>query len=155
LCELDWETIESREVQIRWTCQHGDLHGANLLCGQGGMPTLIDFGSVDYGPACLDAITLELSLFFHPEGASMTGGEVGFASATRWSDLPEYCRECAYPEVVASCRGWAIQSGGGTRAVLSTVASYLIRQLKYDDTDKPTIVHMLSPVIRAFEATYE
>ena len=70
--------VERRQVQTRWCCVHGDLHGANVLARKDGECVIIDFGDVGDGPASLDPITLELSLLFH---TSRPSSRVKLASA--------------------------------------------------------------------------
>ena len=52
--DLDWiESFEDREIQARWGCSHGDLHGMNIFVSPAGTE-LIDYGDVGDGPASLD-----------------------------------------------------------------------------------------------------
>jgi len=66
------ETFEEQELQVRPCFQHRDLHGDNILIGDGG-PVLIDYGRCGDGVASLDAVTLELSTVFHPSAVELTG----------------------------------------------------------------------------------
>jgi Ser/Thr protein kinase RdoA (MazF antagonist) len=43
--------FETREIQTRWSCVHGDLHGINVLVASHGRAVLIDYGDVGEGPA--------------------------------------------------------------------------------------------------------
>ncbi len=70
---IDWiQDFEDREIQARWACSHGDLHGCNILVSLHDT-ALIDYGDVGEGPASLDPVTLELSLLFHPDAPNMPG----------------------------------------------------------------------------------
>ncbi len=61
---LTWaDEFEDRNIQVRWCCAHGDLHGHNVLVATDGSACLIDYGDVMDAPASLDPVTLELSLF--------------------------------------------------------------------------------------------
>ena len=143
---LDWiAEFEAREIQARWACSHGDLHGCNVLVSQAGV-TLIDYGDVDDGPASLDAVTLELSLLFHPDSPARAGPWPSTDKARRWGGLDAYIEDCPFPEFVRECRNWALRVGAGKREVAVSAYSYLARQLRYDDTDKDRALALLDGV---------
>ena len=143
---LNWiADFEAREIQTRWACCHGDLHGCNVLVSQAQV-TLIDFGDVGDGPASLDPITLELSLLFHPDAPDRAGRWPSTNQARRWGDLDAYLENCPFPEFVRECRNWALRVAVGKREVAVSAYSYLARQLKYDDTDKDRALALLDGV---------
>ena len=143
---LDWvQEFESRSIQARWGCTHGDLHGCNVLVSQKGV-ALIDYGDICDGPSSLDPVTLELSLLFHPDAPDRTGVWPSSEQARKWGDLGTYLEGCPFPEFVRECRDWALRVGPGAREVAASAYSYLVRQLKYDDTDKVRAIALIDGV---------
>ena len=143
---LNWiADFEAREIQARWACCHGDLHGCNVLVSQAQV-ALIDYGDVDGGPASLDPVTLELSLLFHPDAPHRAGPWPSADQARRWGDLDAYLENCPFPEFVRECRKWGLRVAAGNREVAVSAYSYLARQLKYDDTDKDRALALLDGV---------
>ena len=103
---LDWVSdFEGREVQSRWACVHGDLHGCNILVAADGTIVLIDYGDVGEGPASLDPVTLELSLLFHPEAAGAAGGWPSVEQARAWGALDAYVVDCPFRNLYANVAG--------------------------------------------------
>lgn len=146
---LDWiKEFESQEIQARWGCSHGDLHGCNVLVSPGGV-ALIDYGDVAEGPASLDPVTLELSLLFHPNAPDRAGVWPSTEQANAWGHLETYLDSCPFAEFVQECRAWALRSAAGHREVTASAYSYLVRQFKYDDTDKDLALALLDG-IRSF-----
>ena len=147
---LSWaQSFEERLVQTRWACIHGDLHGCNILVSADGKINLIDFGDVGDGPASLDPVSLELSLLFHPDSAGICGSWPTIDQARNWGALHSYLVNCPFPEFVTELRSWALRVAGGNREIAASAYSYLIRQLKYPDTDKLIAMALLDGV-RAF-----
>lgn len=144
---LDWvPDFEGREIQSRWACVHGDLHGCNILVSPEGSIVLIDYGDVGEGPASLDPVTLELSLLFHPDAAGGADTWPTLEQAKSWGDLGPYLVDCPFSDFVRECRAWALRVGAGNRDVAASAYSYLVRQLKYDDTDKDLALALLEGV---------
>lgn len=143
---LDWvEEFESRQVQACVGCIHGDLHGGNIFVSAANAQ-LIDYGDVGDGAASLDPVTLELSLLFHPEGP---GREVGWPSevqALTWGSVERYVQGCPFAGFVRESRTWAGCVAAGRREVAASAYSYLVRQLKYEDTDKNLALALLQGV---------
>ncbi len=153
---LTWiPEFESKMIQARTCCIHGDLHGGNLLLNSRGAPMLIDFGDVGDGTISLDPITLELCLFFHPQFAHVSAAWIEGLDADSWTSLNDYARTMPRPQFARDCRTWAHEAAGSGREVLASAYSYLIRQLKYHDTDKALALRLLESVRRAFYATFE
>ncbi len=145
--ELNWvPDFENREIQSCWACIHGDLHGCNILVSVDGDIVLIDYSDVGAGPASLDPVTLELSLLFHPAAADNSRQWPTVDQAPTWGDLDSYLENCPYPDFVRECRRWALSVAAGNRDVAASAYSYLIRQLRYDDTDKELALALLEGV---------
>lgn len=151
--ELDWlPDFENRQVQARWACRHGDLHGRNVLVSQNGV-ALIDYDEVGEGPASLDPITLELSLLFHPNAPGANGAWPSTQDARAWGDLSVYLEECPFAQFVRECRSWAERVAAGRREVAASAYAYLVRQLKYDDTNKDRALALLEGVRSFYDAS--
>ena len=151
---LDWiPDFEDREIQSRWACVHGDLHGCNILVAADGAIVLIDYGDVGEGPASLDPVTLELSLLFHPEAAGAAGEWPTVDQARSWGALDAYVVNCPFPDFVRECRRWALNVGAGYRDVAASAYSYLVRQLKYNDTKKELSLALLEGVRSSYNET--
>ena len=143
---LNWiQEFETRAVQARLGCCHRDLHGSNILVAPSGVQ-FIDYGDVGPGPASLDPVNLELSLLFHPDSPARGGVWPSLEQANKWGDLNAYLDSCAYPEFVRECRTWAFRAAAGHREVAASAYSYLVRQLKYSDTDKDRAIALLDGV---------
>lgn len=148
---LDWvENFENRNVQVRWGCSHGDLHGYNILVSPNRVQ-LIDYGDICEGPTSLDPMTLELSLLFHPDSPYKNGDWPSTEVAKRWGNLEDYLNGCPYNQFVRSCRSWALQAGAGTRELAASAYSYLVRQLKYEDTNKERVIVLLEGVRTSYD----
>ena len=148
---LDWtQTFEDREIQARWACCHGDLHGKNIFVSPVGTQ-LIDYEDIGYGPASLDPVTLELSLLFHPDGPGKIGTWPPAEQAAAWGSLPIYLEGCPFAEFVRACRCWALRAAAGNREIAASAYGYLVRQLKYDDTDKDRVLALLDGVRSFYE----
>lgn len=151
---LPWvRAFELKEIQTRWSCCHGDLHGENVLVSLAGDAVIIDYGDVGDGPASLDPTTLELSVLFHPQGPLRDSGWPSKEAANAWGHLDQYLVGCPAPEFIRACREWALTTGAGQREVAACAYAYLVRQLKYDDTDKDLILALLQGVKNYFDAT--
>jgi len=151
--DLEWASdFEEHLIQTRWACIHGDLHGCNILISKHGEVNLIDYGDVGDGPAGLDPISLELSLLFHPDGVGSSDSWPTIEQAENWGNLDVYLVNCSFPEFVRELREWALRIAAGSRDVAASAYSYLIRQLKYPDTDKKLAVALLKGVKAFYEA---
>lgn len=152
--DLGWVTeFEKAPVQTRWCCSHGDMHGENVLVSPDGSAVIIDYGDVDEGTASLDPVTLELSLLFHPKGPLRGGAWPSHAQAASWGNLDQYVQGCPAEAFVRECRSWAGRVAAGNREVAVTAFAYLMRQLKYDDTDKALALALLTGVKALYDAT--
>ena len=151
--DLGWiDEFEAREIQTRWGCGHGDLHGSNVLVSAEGV-TLIDYGDVGDGPASLDPVTLELSLLFHPDRPQTGGPWPSRACARAWGDIETYLMGCPFEAFVRECRSWAVEAGAGSREIAASAYAYLVRQLKYGDTNKEIVLALLDGVHSFYDAS--
>lgn len=150
---IDWaRDFEAAQIQTRWSCIHGDLHGSNVLIAPDGSAVLIDYGDVGDGPASLDPVTLELSLLFHTQRVDL-GGWPSLKQARQWGSLPTYLEGCPAAEFIRACREWAIRVSAGNREIAASAYAYLMRQLKYDDTNKDLALALLDGVKSFYDAT--
>lgn len=143
---LTWAPeFESRQIQTRWCCVHGDLHGENILVSPGGGVLVIDYGDVGFGSAPYDPMSLELSAVLQDN--PMLSSDWPTADACRrWHDLDAYLVGCPMPEFIRACRTWSEKLMVGRRELAACAYSYLLRQLKYSDTDKDRILALLEGV---------
>lgn len=157
--DLAWAAeFEARQIQTRWCCVHGDLHGENVLVARDGSSVIIDYGEVGEGTVSLDPVTLEFSLLFHPKGPLRpVGAAFGTwptkAQAAAWGDLDRYVDGCPAEAFVRQCRTWAHRLAAGRREIAATAYSYLVRQLKYDDTNKDLALALLTGVRAFYDGT--
>ena len=128
------EHFEEIEQEMTTSCQHGDLHGFNVLCNESGGAVVIDFGNVGPAPICIDPIILELSVLFHTDSPFRSNLWPTNEQAEAWFDLEEYLVGCPVPEFVRKCREWANETGGPTD-LPPVVYAEAVRQLKYTDTN--------------------
>jgi CheY-like chemotaxis protein len=150
---LDWVAeFERRDVQTRQCTIHGDLHGGNVLVNENGGATLIDYGDVGEGAAPLDPITLELSYFFHPDGPLRESQWPTPAQARMWG-TEDYLNECPMPEISRGCKRWADAVCAGHREIAAVAYAYLVRQLKYAETDKERVLNLLTGARAFFDTT--
>jgi CheY-like chemotaxis protein len=144
---MTWvQDFENRLIQTRWCVIHTDLHGGNVLAAEDGSCVLIDYGDVAEGPASLDPITLELCLNFHPDGPLKNASWPKPGQGAHWASLDEYLKECPASNFIRACREWALDVAAGQREVAASAYAYLMRQLKYSDTNKNLAMELLIAV---------
>lgn len=141
-----WREAEARVVQARRATQHGDLHGANILVSTEHRAMLIDFARLDSYTSACDAVTLELSVFFHPEGRSLVPGGLDAARLRQWFG-GAYADGTALEGFVHACRDWAREAAVADGDVAANAYSYAVRQLTYDDTDKERALAVIDSVL--------
>lgn len=129
------EELDALPVRILRARQHGDMHGENALVNASLEPTLIDFGRCAEAPACLDAVTLEMSAYLQPAADLRLSDWLTTARAATWSDLERFVDDCPIESFVRACRTWAYDAAAGDKEVLATSYSYALRQLRYADVD--------------------
>ncbi|MCA9470885.1 MAG: response regulator [Nitrospirales bacterium] len=152
--DLDWATgFEDQPLQAKWCYIHGDLNGKNILVNrEQSTATLIDYGDIKEGPATIDPVTLEFSLFFHPDAASISNWP-SIEQARKWFDLEEYIKDCPIPQVIKFVREWTRSVEAGRRERAASAYSYLLRQLKYTDTDKGLAIALLEGTRNLYATT--
>jgi hypothetical protein len=141
--------FEQRKVQTRWCCVHGDLHGGNVLVNAAGAPVMIDYGDVKEGPAAIDPVTLELSILFHPDKPTLSGWPSS-AEAQAWGNITTYVGKYQFGDFIRACRVWAEKVGVGPREIAACAFGYVLRQLKYSDTDKLLATSLLEGIQASF-----
>jgi CheY-like chemotaxis protein len=144
--------FEASQIQTRWACIHGDLHGSNILVAENGSAVLIDYGDVGDGPASLDPVTLELSLLFHPQGVDL-GEWPSLDQARQWGVAEAYLEGCPAAQFIRACRKWFGRVSAGNREVAASAYAYLMRQLKYKDTNKELALALLEGVKAFYDET--
>ena len=63
----------------------------------------------------------------------------------------EYLVGCPFQEFIHKSRQWALRVAAGKRDVAVSAYSYLVRQLKYDDTNKELAAVLLDGVRRFYD----
>lgn len=133
---IEWKLFEDREITVKMCTRHGDLHGENVCVDTNRRVMMIDYGAVGVLPSAIDAVTLELSPFFHPHGLQ---------SATRWSpgggdidwfDRKLFCELSTIPRYIGASRDWAHAEGFGDREVLACAYIYVVGQLQFPKADR-------------------
>lgn len=146
------EEFEQRAVQVINGCGHCDLHGLNVLVSPPALAILIDYGDVGPCSACVDPITLELSLFFHPNGPLRDSVWPSPNLASEWGDLSAYLVGSPMPRFISECRSWALRSAAGKREMAAVAFAYLARQLKYPGSDRVRIFALMAGAKDLFDS---
>ena len=151
---LAWANdFETNHIQVKAGCAHGDLHGLNILISESGTPILIDYGDSGVEPSSIDPLTLELSIFFHPEGPLRFSEWPSEEQAKCWGDMTKYLDGCPFPDFIKACREWAKRISAGDREIAAVAYSYLIRQLKYPEINHQRALHLLEGVKLEYDRT--
>lgn len=145
--------FEKKEIQVKMGCAHCDLHGFNILISESNIPVLIDYGDIAPAPSCLDPITLELCIHYHPESRYLNIGWPTIEQAKRWFDLEYYLANCPCPEYITSCREWAERTVAGKRELAAGFYAYLIRQMKYPNTNKELTLAFMDGAKNLYDET--
>ena len=141
------EIFEEIEQEMVKSCQHGDLHGLNVLCNDSGGAVVIDFGNVGCAPSCSDPILLELSVLFHKDSPFRCISWPTNEQTDAWFNLDEYLLGCPFPKFIRKCREWAIEIGGPAD-LPPVVYAEAVRQLKYQDTNHERASRIARSAIR-------
>jgi hypothetical protein len=147
LGSIDWQRLEDREISVHICTRHGDLHGENARVDVHNRVMLIDYGSVRPLPSALDAVTLELSPFFHPHGPR---GLLRWAlgdGPIDWFDREEFCALSDVPRYIRAARAWAHAEGFGDREVLACGYIYALRQLSLSRTDRDLAIAVATGIV--------
>ncbi|HEV7290105.1 hypothetical protein [Sphingomonas sp.] len=133
--EIDCAGYEAKAVSVNLCTRHGDLHGENARVDAKLRVMMLDYGSVDLLPSAIDAITMELSPFFHPHGHRDLLKWKPEDGPIDWFDVEAFAALTAVPEYVKACRVWAHKDAFGNREVLVCAYTYVMRQLQYPGAD--------------------
>jgi CheY-like chemotaxis protein len=144
--------VEAKRVHASRGSIHGDLHCGNVFVKADGSAVLIDFGDAGPGFTCLDPVTLELSLIFHPEAARLGLRDGIMKQLEVWPDLDAYAVGDPLRQTIVACREWSHDVGGSDGSVLASAYAYALRQLKYKDVDPALTLAFLSRVAEKLAA---
>lgn len=133
---IDWQGYEAREISINLCTRHGDLHGENVRANAELDTMLIDYGAVDPLPSAIDAVTFELSPYFHPHGLRGTLTWKPGDGDIDWYDRERFCALTTIPAYVHATRDWAHAESFGNREVLACAYTYVLRQLQFPKVDR-------------------
>jgi CheY-like chemotaxis protein len=129
------DEVLGNQIDCFRSIQHGDLHGANILCKPDGSDVcIIDYGDVDEFVATFDTVTLELSVFFHPASSNRVEIQTLKRLASFWFDDARL-ETGGFPRWLLDLRAWARGSALSHLEYAAVVLAYSARQLKYVDTD--------------------
>ena len=142
------QPFEEIQEELAICCQHGDLHGLNILCDGSGNAAIIDFGNVGFAPSCVDPIVLEMSILFHKDSPFQSYSWPTNKQSEAWFDLETYLLGCPVPDFVRTCREWA-EEASPPGELPSVVYAEAVRQLKYKDTNHGRAVGIARAAIRA------
>lgn len=143
---LDWAAdFEARQVQVRWRCVHGDMHGGNILTSSDGGSVLIDYGDVQHSAVSYDPVSLELSVVLQ-DNPTLSDAWPDEAACRNWHDIDSYVAGSPIEPFIRSCRQWTEATAAGKREVAASAYAYLLRQLKYSDTNKRRILALMEGV---------
>ncbi len=144
---LEWaETLEERRVGTKRGVTHGDLHGGNVLVDREDRTALIDFNDIERRPAVFDWISLELSLLFNIDGPARGGEWPTIEQCKNWADVDAFVKHSPFEAFVRNCRENALRVCTGERELCAVAYAYLLRQFRYDDTDKDRLKTLIECV---------
>ncbi|TCQ15315.1 phosphotransferase [Rhizobium sp. PP-CC-3G-465] len=138
---------ETSKLRASISCIHGDLHGGNILVDANGGVVIIDFGDVGPGYTCIDPVTLELSLLFHPEAVRLGFSKDLAVIVENWPNIDRYIASNPLGAVIEACRDWAHDVGAGDKDVLSAGYAFAVRQLKYETVHSDITLRLLQGII--------
>ncbi|MEA1072189.1 phosphotransferase [Sphingomonas sp. LY160] len=142
----EFADIEDLRIRVSRSCVHGDLHAGNILVGGRGEPVIIDFGDVGPGFTCIDPVTLELSLLFHPEALRRGFSDELRRAVELWPDVDRYVERNPLGPLIEECRDWAHDVGAGDKDVLASGYAFAVRQLKYDTVPAEVTLSLLRTI---------
>jgi DNA-binding NarL/FixJ family response regulator len=144
---IDWKSYEAREISVNICTRHGDLHGENARANGKLHVMMLDYGSVDPLPSAIDAVTLELSPFFHPHGHRDLLRWRSGDGAIDWFDCDAFSGLSTVPNFIRATRAWAHADGFGDREVLACAYIYVLRQLQFPKADRDLAREMLAGIV--------
>lgn len=125
--------FEELNIRAKYSIQHADLHGKNILISEDLSPILIDYGDVSVAPSVLDIITLELSPFFHGDMSGQYNIQLEYFE--NWFNDDLYISESPFPIVASYLRKMKRSRTMLNKDYAATVYAYCLRQLSYKDTN--------------------
>lgn len=146
------ESIEERTIHIRPCRQHGDMHGTNVLVEPSGHPMLIDYARAGTLGACVDPITLEMSLLFHPRGREVCEFWPSEEQAAQWVNLETYAIGCPVEAFIRGCRGWSEHVKTGNLELWATAYGFVLRQFRFPDCDESLCFALINGLFEAIDA---
>jgi hypothetical protein len=147
LGSIEWQRLEDMEIRVNICTRHGDLHGENARVDINNRVMLIDYGSVRPLPSAFDAVTLELSPFFHPHGPRHLLRWAPGDGPLNWFDREEFCGLSAVPEYIRATRAWAHAEGFGDREVLACAYIYALWQLSFSKADRDLAIAVATGIV--------
>lgn len=144
---INWEPYEERAISVNMCTQHGDLHGENVLVNSDRLTMFIDYGAVGKLPSAIDAVTLELSPLFHPQGLRKLLLWKPGDGKIDWFDGDAFRAKLACPVYARAARDWAHAVSFGDREVLACAYIYLVRQLQFAGADTELARALLSEIV--------
>lgn len=142
---IDITHAENCKVNISSSTVHGDFHAGNVLVNLDKPPVIIDFGDTGIGFTCIDPISLELSLIFHPDS---TVSGLFKEGCENWPNLESYSGNHPFREFISSCRTWAHDVGGGDKAVLAVAYAHTLKQFKHETVPKQILIAMINSIAK-------
>jgi hypothetical protein len=147
LGSIEWQRLEDREISVHICTRHGDLHGENVRVDDRNRVMLIDYGSVRQLPSAFDAVTLELSPFFHPHGHRHLLRWARGDGPIAWFDREKFCALSDVPEYTRAARAWAHAEGFGDREVFACGYIYVLWQLSLSSTDRDLAIAIATGIV--------
>ena len=145
---VDWQRYEDREISINICTRHGDLHGENVRVDAELRTMLIDYGSVNPLPSAIDAITLELSPFFHPHGFRRFLNWTPNSGDIDWFDRDAFSALTVTPAYIHATRDWAHADAFGNREALACAYTYVLRQLQFPKADRELAKALIAGIVK-------
>jgi hypothetical protein len=97
---------------------------------------MIDYEAVGMLPSAIDAVTFELSPFFHPHGLRKAMRWSAGDGDIDWFDRRAFCALSTIPNHIEASRDWAHAEAFGDREVLGCAYIYVLRQLQFPNADR-------------------
>lgn len=127
------EEFENLNIRAKFSIQHADLHGKNILVSDDLNPILIDYGDVSISPSVLDIVTLELSPFFHNDMSDHYKVELEYFE--NWFNDDLYIKGSPFPEIASYLREIKRSRTVLSKDYAAAIYAYSLRQLSYSDTN--------------------
>ncbi len=149
LAAMKSSQFEERNVNVHVGTQHGDMHGFNVLM-RGDSAQLVDYARVGSSFGGTDAVSLELSLAFHP--GMRVGSWPTPINASAWADPVAFADGGPYEEIISTCRDWARTDAGSNRALCAVAYAWALRQLRFPGIDAEIALRIAAAAIESFGA---